>query len=503
MDNKAFVFTGFAFLLVVPAIILAGALANMMYYGSTGIAISMVGDEVFYSCQNILGFLDDGSRDGQRDYVLEQAALYASEHSLNFTSTAITTTFFGIVFESPGGLTCNKTVDLRLGTLSLNLTMHDWNSTLGGKGVYFRKDRNNIVNVTGNVTFSNETCASGASVTLDILGLTNQMNETVCGIFTDLTNVTALVDDTDECTRKYILGTKTADASTNLTDWYDGSDSESFFILGDMSGSTVEGLVSGRGASKGLKAMINLADEYGDVVTEYVWPSQAQKLDCNGNFTSSLPNITASIYKTSIIPGNLQATFVAPINITENADGEFITTDPVTGFTSDSDYFAVVSASSADYATFSWQGPITFTDLKAYNVYNESVDGMKLPANKECDIPNQAANGDQGIVLNISNIGTTDDSTIENLSVIYKYCDGSSCDLDDVNTYKPYANGTYDYPTGGPPSGRDQWLVCEFDVGISLESGDRIFANITSVNSAGTLDIDQRLTNNFANWTIT
>ncbi len=497
MDNKAFVFTGFAFLLVVPAIILAAALANMMYYGSTGIAISMAGDEVFYSCQNMLDFLEDGSRDGQRDYVLEQAALYASEHGLNFTNATINTTFFQIVFESPGGLTCNKTVELRLGTLLLNLTLSDWNATEGGVPVYFRKTRNNFVNVTANVTYSNNTCVPGASVILDILGLTTSMNQTTCGIYTNLTNITALVDSTDECTRKSLLGSKTADATTNRTDWYDGSDSESFLILGDMIMSTVEGVTSGKGNNLRLGVTTTLVDEYGDPVTEYFFDSPDTP-NCNQNYTMSMPNITISIYEGSVDDSNLQGTFVSPINISEDEppkDSGVYATDSGVSFTLIETYLAVVSVSSPDYLTFNWQGEITFSDLEASSIYDDTVEGMDAQ-NEECKFTGSPLG--QGIVLNITNVGTTGSETIDNLSVVYKYCDAVGCSLDNVSTYKAYGTGVYDYP-GGRAGRGGNWLVCERNISVALAGGNRIFANITSVNSP---NIDNSLTNNIINGTV-
>ncbi len=492
MDNKAFVFTGFAFLMVIPAIILAASLFNMMYYGSTGIAISMVSDEVFYGCQNLISFLQDASRDGQREYAMAQAALYASEHGLNYTNITINATFFKILLETPG-FTCNKTVELRFGTLRVNLTLYGWNTTVDGLPVYFRRVRNNILNTSTYVTFPNSSAVSGANVTLDILNESFKNTTDATGYYWKTLNITKYVDTTDACTRKTYLGQHSAEATASFTNYYDGSDSESFRILGDMSSSTAEGFTSGSGGNRKLGVRITLVDEYGDPVTEYPITGCGPQ----GNYTSPLPTITARIYEGSISPDNLKASYVSPINITEKGKSSGVyETAPGISFTVSADYYATVNASSADYLSLNWQGKISFTDLEATTVYNQSLinDGFD-----ECKFTGTLA---AGIVLNVTNVGTTSgkppDTTINNYIVVYKYCDGGGCDKANVSTFKTYATRTYGYPSGQGGQGGN-WLVCAINNTVPLSSGNVIFANITSVN---TPNIDKSLGNNLVNSTV-
>ncbi len=53
MDNKAFVFTGIAFLMIIPSIILAASFVSMRRTGDTAITTKIYSDRVFYAFANI------------------------------------------------------------------------------------------------------------------------------------------------------------------------------------------------------------------------------------------------------------------------------------------------------------------------------------------------------------------------------------------------------------------------------------------------------------------
>ena len=53
MNNRGFVFTGFAFLLVIPALILAASFFNMLKLGSEAASIAATSGAVFYAYDNI------------------------------------------------------------------------------------------------------------------------------------------------------------------------------------------------------------------------------------------------------------------------------------------------------------------------------------------------------------------------------------------------------------------------------------------------------------------
>lgn len=53
MNSRGFVFTGFAFLLVIPALILAASFLGMLKLGSGATYIAVTSDAVFYAYDNI------------------------------------------------------------------------------------------------------------------------------------------------------------------------------------------------------------------------------------------------------------------------------------------------------------------------------------------------------------------------------------------------------------------------------------------------------------------
>jgi hypothetical protein len=66
MTSKAgagFIFTGTAFLLVVPALLLAASLANMMEYGAHGVSEAVHGDVLFYAYNGISSSFNRSSHD--------------------------------------------------------------------------------------------------------------------------------------------------------------------------------------------------------------------------------------------------------------------------------------------------------------------------------------------------------------------------------------------------------------------------------------------------------
>ncbi len=488
MDNKAFVFSGMSLLMVLPAILLAASLLNMMKYAETSSTIGIAGGSVFYTCQNLIDFLQAGSVDGRRDYAIEQASVIAQSRGMNFTATNLTNVTYQIYLSMPG-LTCNKTIELRRGTLIVDLNLSGWNTTINNLPVYLRRGVNSIINTTTYVVAGTMGAVTGATVNLDILN-ESFTGTTTAGYYRKNLNLSNYVDTTDRCTRKFFLGQHTASATASLAEWYDGSDSESFSVLGDASGSTATGYKPTR-TTLGIK--ITMVDEYGDPVTEYFFDAPDNP-NCDGNYTLPMPTINVKIYEDSIASGNLKAAYTSPTNISECQDkqppnceppaldtGIYMTSSGIT-FTASKVYYGVVNVTSSDYLPFNFAGEISFTDAEAANVSFGPKSGNK---------GDQAGATDR-IRLNITNIGTTDLSGYT-YTTLFKYCDGSGCDVNNVSTYKFYRENSDTAPAGKRGA---SWIHNALNSSITLSSGNRLFANITSV---GLPEID--LTNNFVNGT--
>ncbi len=61
--SAGFIFTGTAFLLVVPALILAASFINMLEYGGTGVSQAIHGDVLFYAYDAVSSSLNRSSHD--------------------------------------------------------------------------------------------------------------------------------------------------------------------------------------------------------------------------------------------------------------------------------------------------------------------------------------------------------------------------------------------------------------------------------------------------------
>jgi len=507
MKSKAFVFSGMGLLLVIPAIVLAASLVNMMGYGREATALAVSGDSVFYSCNNLISFLDTGARQGDRENALSFASSYANGTGLNFTYTALNQTYYRIILRTPS-ITCNKTIELRSGALLANLTLlsasYNLSTTYLGLMAYFR---NATIPFTVKVTFYNGTTVTGANTTTIVLGAN--------GTRTGLTNSSGIYysntiwipnttsnpgafsspfSDSGKCVRKEPLGTHTATTTATLFQYYDGDDKEQFKVMGNMSNAKVEGYKPTR-TTLGLK--ITLKDEYGDPITLYssTLSNQDESAgegtnDCGTNYTSPLPTINATIYG-----GSTQASYTTnagTINETGGSQndknlGVFLSTSGIT-FSVTQTYYANISASQVDYFSYNVSAvEISFTDFEATNV-------SYSPTTSSCDAKIGGGPGNNPhISLNLTNIGT---STGWNYTIFFKYCDtGAGCTEGNYSTYQTYYNNTYNYPTGKTGRGGN-WIACS-DNGAAI-GGKKIFANITSVGSPNQ-DID--LTNNYVNGT--
>lgn len=105
MNNKAFVFTGMAFLLILPAIFLAASYFEMARYGNLGITISLHSDKVFIITTDLRETIAKAAQDSGRwnaylavknitetfeNLTSEKSLDYATQHSW-YTDPEITT----------------------------------------------------------------------------------------------------------------------------------------------------------------------------------------------------------------------------------------------------------------------------------------------------------------------------------------------------------------------------------------------------------------------------
>ena len=130
MKNKAFIFSGLAFLLVIPVVILAASLTSMLATGSTGVTTHLRGDEVFVVFENT-------ERDLQRAAAIsgKRAALAAVDYQdifgeyldLNYTSGTYGSGTCGAVREMVlTGMLDDANNDYDPSSLMNSNTLPDW-----------------------------------------------------------------------------------------------------------------------------------------------------------------------------------------------------------------------------------------------------------------------------------------------------------------------------------------------------------------------------------------
>jgi hypothetical protein len=106
-DDKAFVYSGVALLLAIPAVILVAALAGMMEIGDTTTSVVIRSDAVFYPCEDIKGALEFSANnyatvyeddinliiDRFNDRWLPQVTGYFSDAGINISISTINVSF--------------------------------------------------------------------------------------------------------------------------------------------------------------------------------------------------------------------------------------------------------------------------------------------------------------------------------------------------------------------------------------------------------------------------
>ncbi len=113
MNSRGFVFTGFAFLLVIPALILAASFFGMLKLGSGAASIAVTSDAVFYAYDNIKASFEETSNNlvlkyGNNAQAIENELAawrtsitgnYSAQLGLNVTIAAIGTKKEGSVMK--------------------------------------------------------------------------------------------------------------------------------------------------------------------------------------------------------------------------------------------------------------------------------------------------------------------------------------------------------------------------------------------------------------------
>ncbi len=484
-DRRGFVFTGISLLLAIPAVVLMASFISMLEYGDLGTETMIGGDSVFYTCDNLLDFLENGARDGSRAAVLANAASYADARGITFNSTELNTSLYQISVVFAGKIKCNRTIELRNGSLNVNLTLSNYATTQGGLPVYLRTGVNSLINTSTLVTFPSGNPASGANVTVITLGESHNNLTNSTGFTEKIFNISAIYDPSNDCSTKAVLGTQTAEATATMIEYYDGSDSESYQILGNISNANVEGYKPTK-TTLGLK--MTFKDEFGYPVSEY--PSQdsgSPDLDCAGNYTAPFPSITARLYDTSVAAANLKSTWTSPTNISEEKqgatqwDGIFWTNDSGYAFTVANTYLAVVSISQPGFISKNVTKEVSFTDFQATAAVYGDGSGICKGS-----VGGPSGSNKEVIQLVITNVGTTDNTVWVNYTVAYSH----------TNSTNVFETLTYTYYPSGAKRGSSPWIICSNY--IALAPSTFISANITAV---GVPNVDVDLTNNYVNAT--
>lgn len=403
MKNSGFVFNAMAFLLIIPAAILAASFLHMVQHGSEGIELVISGDKVFYTCNNVMDFLQTGAVDGERGDAIDEALLYANQSGMNVTITELNSTYFTVVLQTGGGIECNRTIELRNGTLRLSLSLGDYRVLFNGVPIYVRKGANSTMNITTYTTYPNNNPVDGADVVVDILdeSISGISGSNGSGYFNTSLNITSKVVDTDSCWRKALLGESQATATANLTNWYDGTDEEFFYIWGIISSSIVP-------LPKGGKVMdvrVILTDGYND----YIYSEDCSK---KTNVTYDDPYITMDVYEGASLHVTYESGTANDISL---ASGKtYYETDPDFSFNPAKSYTAYINVTMPDFMDAS--GNITHANDEELTFYDLGVANISYdPLDVEIDVNitnyGTEALGDFDIVINYS----TDNGTTWNI----------------------------------------------------------------------------------------
>jgi hypothetical protein len=270
MENRGFIFNAMAFLLIIPAIILAASLLSMARYGGEGARIAVGSETVFYACENIIDFLDSGARQGKREEALAFAESYASSLGLNFSYSKIPGTIanYSISVEGPGRIICNKTIELRNCSFNVELTLSNNTHTIDSNPTYVRKGT--IVGLV-HVTYQDGSDASGVNVSIssdlfETEGITNGSGNFNFSVYINASDCSPTDEcgescDQDCCDRAS-LGIYPISVTAENEYCYSKTVSDSFNVYGIIY-STITSKV--RGNTMTIKIL--LTDEYNDEIS--------------------------------------------------------------------------------------------------------------------------------------------------------------------------------------------------------------------------------------------
>lgn len=290
MKNRGFVFSTMGFLLIIPAVILAASFLHMVQSGSEGIGLVISGDKTFYTCNNVIDFLQTVAVEDERSVAIDGALLYAGQSGLNITITESNASYYTVLLQMANGMKCNKTIELRSGTLRLNLSLENYMALFNGAPIYVRTGGNSTMNITTYTTYPNSTSVDGADILVSGLeyitaeSISGTSGSNGSGYFNYTLDINAEVDTSDSCWRKALLGEYTATATANLTNFYDGTDDESFYIWGIMSAS-----ITPYKKGSDMYVRVTLTDEYDD----YIY---SENCESETNVTYTDPYITIEVY---------------------------------------------------------------------------------------------------------------------------------------------------------------------------------------------------------------
>ncbi|MEE8403199.1 MAG: hypothetical protein V3R93_05555, partial [Candidatus Hydrothermarchaeaceae archaeon] len=338
---------------------------------------------------------------------IAEALLYADQSGLNITITESNASYYTVLLQMANGMKCNKTIELRSGTLRLNLSLENYMALFNGAPIYVRTGGNSTMNITTYTTYPNSTSVDGADIVVSGLeyitaeSISGTSGSNGSGYFNYTLDINAEVDTSDSCWRKALLGEYTATATANLTNFYDGTDDESFYIWGIISSSIVP-------LPKGGKVMdvrVALTDEYGD-------PIYSENCKSETNVTYDDPYITMDVYQGASLYVTYESGTANDISLVSGKT--YYKTDPSFSFNPAKSYTANINVTMPDFMdgsgniTHANEKELTFYDLGVANVSYDPVDGEI-----DVNITNYGteALGDFDLVINYS----TDNGTTWNI----------------------------------------------------------------------------------------
>jgi hypothetical protein len=266
--KKGFVFSSMGFLLVIPAMILAASFLNMMEYGGFGTRIVISGDNIYYHGQNAVDFLQDAARDGYRNDSIENVTDYSAERGLNLTIEEVNCTLARIILSQGDDLEINRTFELKLGSLEVEMNLTGNMSYFDNRYVF---QRGTLINISSNVTYNNGSDVDGAVVTNTVLGSDVASVDTT-NLYTSSSLIAPGADTGDYCTNAENIGNSEVVSEAVRTCYYDGEASEDIRVVG-ISTLAFEPVIRRlKNCAPGINYIIDyemqVTDEFGDGVRE-------------------------------------------------------------------------------------------------------------------------------------------------------------------------------------------------------------------------------------------